>query len=125
MDDSATVFTDNVSGPDTTKYVTTGSTLAFSGARAELVFPGLQNYLGILWGSIDGYNTLSFYNGTVDLSDPTVNRVGLLIGTNIRNPGDGSQVLGGTHYVNVISTLLLDRLVATSNGYAFEFDSVA
>ena len=52
------LFGDNtISGADTTTYLTTGV------GSVTLIMPGVEKYFGILWGSVDGYNTLSFYNG--------------------------------------------------------------
>src|SRR5688572_17750327 len=43
------------SGPDTTRYLSTGTgSITFN-------FASPQNYLGLLWGSVDDYNSLAFY----------------------------------------------------------------
>lgn len=106
-----------VPGPDSTPYLTTGSTNAFPGAKVSITFPRLEAYLGLLWGSIDSYNTLSFYNGE--------KLVGSLTGSNVKIPANGNRGLGGTEYVNITSTLPFDRIVASSTNYAFEFDNLA
>ncbi len=118
------LFGDNtVSGPDLTQYLTTGSTQVISTAKVTLDFPGDQQYLGLLWGSVDNYNTLSFYKDDVlignGLSDAKIT------GTNIWAFANGDQGANGTFYVNINSTLPFDRVVATSSQYAFEFDNVA
>lgn len=102
------------SGPDVTTYLSAGS----SGSVA-LRFPGLETYAGILWGSVDGYNTLSFYNGAT--------LVGALTGSDVTASPNGNQGVNGTVYVNVSATgdSAFDRVVATSGGNAFEFDDVA
>ncbi len=100
-----------VSGADTTKYLTTGL------GSATLLFPEDELYLGLLWGSVDTYNTLSFYDGAV--------LVGSLTGTDITAGAIGDQGVNGTYYVNVLSTLAFDKVIATSSQYAFEFDNVA
>lgn len=99
-----------VSGPDTTKYLTTGV------GSAVLVFPALQQYMGLLWGSVDSYNNLQFFNGLVS--------VGIVTGNDIALAG-GDQGINGTYYANIVSTLPFDRVVASSTTYAFEFDNVA
>ena len=44
-----------INGPDTTTYLTTGI------GSVTLTLPGPEKYFGLLWGSVDTYNTLSFY----------------------------------------------------------------
>lgn len=104
-------------GQDATRYVTTGSTGAFTDARVEFQLPGLQQYFGLLWGSVDLYNTLSFYNGNT--------LVGAITGASVNPGAAGDQGPSGTYYVNINSTLAFDRVVATSSNYAFELDNVA
>lgn len=100
-----------VSGQDTTKYLTTGL------GTATLIFPGQEMYAGLLWGSVDLYNTLRFYNGAT--------LVGTVTGGDVTASANGNQGASGTFYVNINSTLSFDRLVASSSQYAFEFDNVA
>jgi hypothetical protein len=105
-------------GVDTSTYATTGSTGAFSNAAVEILLPGAgYQYFGLLWGSVDNYNTLSFFNGLTP--------VGSLTGSNIVASPNGDQGVNGTLYVNVTSTLPFNRIVATSGQYAFEFDNLA
>jgi PEP-CTERM motif len=106
-------------GADLTTYITTGSTGAFSAASVTLQLPSLERYFGILWGSVDNYNTLSFYNGATLL--------GTVTGSAVTSSPDGDQGVDGTLYVNINATAgsAFDRVVATSSQYAFEFDNVA
>lgn len=104
-------------GDDESQYITSGSTGSTAGAEAELVFGTLQSYFGILWGSVDDYNTLTFYNGLVS--------VGTIVGTQVDAVATGDQGVLGTFYVNIDSSLPFDRVVATSTAFAFEFDDVA
>jgi hypothetical protein len=104
----------NPNGVDTTNYLTSGV------GSAELTFGSLQNYLGLLWGSVDDFNTLTFYNGA------TV--VGTITGVNVLASPNGDQGVNGTVYVNINSDSALtsfNRVVATSTQHAFEFDNVA
>ena len=102
---------------DTTPYATTAST----GSAVEILLPnngGLgYDYFGLLWGSVDSYNTLSFYNGA--------NLVGSLTGSNVTASPNGNQGVNGTLYVNISSDLAFNRIVARSSSYAFEFDNIA
>ena len=107
----------NADGTDATTYITTGSTGANPLAKVELTFATAQSYLGILWGSIDPYNTLSFYFGETLLDSIT--------GTEVKAGANGDQGVNGTLYVNFLSDTPFNRVVATSSGYAFEFDNIA
>jgi hypothetical protein len=109
--------TDQPNGVDTTQYLTTGSTGAFANAMIEIAFSTPQRYFGLLWGSVDDYNTLEFFNGNVS--------VGVLTGLDVTPNAVGNQGEQGTFYVNINSTLDFDRLVFTSSQYAFEFDNIA
>lgn len=106
-----------VPGPDTSKYLTSGSDGAVDGAAVELQFDSLMLYFGLLWGSVDAYNTLTFYNGS------TV--VDVVTGAQVLASPVGSQGVNGTVYVNFNTTSQFDRVVATSSQYAFEFDNVS
>lgn len=104
-------------GPDGTKYITTGSTGSYPSAQVTMKLPALELYFGLLWGSIDGYNTLSFYNGA--------NLVGSVTGSDATGSPNGDQGVNGTLYVNITSDLPFDTVIATSSQYAFEFDNIA
>lgn len=106
-------------GVDATTYLTSGSFGNTVGAAAELVLPGGggYTYFGLLWGSVDTYNTLSFYNGAT--------LVGTIIGTQVTPAATGDQGAAGTFYVNITSDTPFTRVVATSSQYAFEFDNIA
>lgn len=102
-----------VLGPDTTKYLTTGRVPG----SVTITFPGLEMYMGLLWGSVDDFNNLDFYNGAT--------LVGSVNGLSVQPLATGDQGVLGTFYANITSTLAFDRVVATSTSYAFEFDNVA
>lgn len=104
-------------GVDTTRYVTSGSTGAVAGSRVEIALPTAASYFGLLWGSVDAYNTLAFYDGA-DL-------VGTLTGSAVTPQATGNQGSQGTFYVNILSDRSFDRVVATASSFAFEFDNVA
>ncbi len=108
---NGTPFGDPTNGPDATTYLTTGV------GSVTLALPGEEKYVGLLWGSVDSYNTLSLYNG--------LTLVGTVTGTDVEAGANGDQGQFGTFYVNINSTGSFDRLVATSSSYAFEFDNVA
>lgn len=111
-------FGGNYIGADNTTYLTAGSDgdVSYPGSKVDMTFGNAENYLGILWGSVDTYNTLSLYNNGL--------LVGQLTGSQVIAAANGNQVLGGTTYVN-ITGVTFDEVVATSSQYAFEFDNVA
>ncbi len=108
---NGTLFGDSNDGPDATTYLSTGI------GSVTLTLPGPEMYVGLLWGSVDTYNTLSFYNGST--------LVGTVTGSDVTSNADGDQGMNGTYYVNINSTESFDKVVATSSSYAFEFDNVA
>jgi hypothetical protein len=101
-------------GVDGTTYITAGQA-----GSVTLQFPTLETYLGILWGSVDGYNSLSFYNGAT--------LIGTVTGGDVLTSPNGDQGVNGTAYVNISATggSAFDRVVATSGLNAFEFDDVS
>lgn len=98
-------------GPDQTQYLTTGI------GQVTLELNGYHQYFGLLWGSVDDYNTLSFYDGNTLLFNFT--------GLNVDGMANGNQGAAGTFYVNINSDSPFNRVIASSTGYAFEFDNVA
>jgi hypothetical protein len=104
-------------GHDTTIYIAAGATNVHAAAMVELLLPGAQRYFGLLWGSVDDYNTLSFYSG--------LTLIGSITGSDVAASPNGDQGVNGTLYVNVTSALTFDRVVATSTRYTFEFDNLA
>jgi hypothetical protein len=79
------------------------------------------NYFGLYWGSMDTYNTLSFWSGGVEVASFT--------GTQVADLGkaDGNQSADySNRYVNFFFTEgTFDMVKFTSNGYAFESDNHA
>ena len=108
---NGTLFGDSNDGPDTTTYLTTGT------GSVTLALPGEEKYIGLLWGSVDTYNTLSLYDGAT--------LVGTVTGSDVTSNANGDQGVNGTYYVNITSTESFNTVVATSSSNAFEFDNVA
>jgi hypothetical protein len=98
-------------GQDATQYLTTGI------GQVILQLGGNTHYFGLLWGSVDTYNMLSFYNGN--------NLLFSFSGVDVDNLATGDQGPEGTFYVNINSSVAFDKVIASSSGYAFEFDNVA
>jgi len=112
---TATVFGESPAyGSDSTQYVVAGP-----GATATFSFLTSQNYFGLLWGSVDADNSLTFY-------DTANNVIGTVYGSAFP-PATyyGDQGVDGTSYVNVTSTVPFSKVVASNSGAQFEFDDVA
>ena len=103
--------TNQPNGEDSTNYLITGL------GSATLTFNSPQVYFGLLWGSVDASNTLTFYSGN--------NVVGTITGADVLALPIGDQGVLGTTYVNITSTVPFDRVVATTGIRTFEFDNVA
>jgi hypothetical protein len=98
-------------GLDQTQYLTTGI------GQVTLQLDKYHQYFGLLWGSVDDYNTLSFYDGNTLLFSFT--------GIDVDAGANGNQGAGGTFYVNINSDAAFNKVVASSTAYGFEFDNVA
>ena len=104
-------FGDPNDGADTTKYLTTGT------GQVILTFGASEKYIGLLWGSVDAYNSLLLYNGN--------SLVATITGSDVTNSANGDQGASGTFYVNINSTVAFNKVIATSTANSFEFDNVA
>jgi hypothetical protein len=107
-------------GVDTTNYITTGSTGAYANSKVVMDFSTPEKYFGLLWGSVDTYNTLTFYNTT--LATPLLFSV---TGAQVLTSPNGDQGVNGTVYVNISNDVAFNQVIATSSNYAFEFDNLA
>jgi hypothetical protein len=96
---------------DTTQYYSTGL------GTTTVSFAADNTYLGLLWGSVDGYNSIAFYKDG--------NLVGTINGAAIRNPANGDQGIGGTYYVNFDVDGGFDQVKLISTNYSFEIDDLA
>ncbi|MBA4142985.1 MAG: PEP-CTERM sorting domain-containing protein [Nitrosospira sp.] len=98
-------------GQNQTQYLTTGI------GQVTMELDDYHQYFGLLWGSVDHYNSLSFYDGTTLLFNFT--------GLDVDGIANGNQGASGTLYVNIESDTPFNRVVASSTEYGFEFDNVA
>jgi hypothetical protein len=108
---------DQPDGLDGTTYIASGSTTHDPAAGPEILLGNYYNYFGLLWGSVDDYNTLSFYDGGSLLFAVT--------GAQVSASPNGDQGLFGTLYVNILNDVPFNRVVATSSNYNFEIDNLA
>ncbi|QDT73362.1 Npun_F0296 family exosortase-dependent surface protein [Lacipirellula limnantheis] len=102
-----------VPAADTTKFLSAGST-----GSVTLQFAP-STYFGILWGSVDSYNVITFY----DVNGGTKS----FTGSDVFAPAVGKQGIDGTAYVNFVSDVAFNKVVLTNNPttLAFEVDNVA
>ncbi len=108
---------DQPNGQDTTTYLTSGKrTSGNSTVGVTIQFSAVQQFLGLLWGSVDAYNTLEFWNGAT--------LVGTVTGAQVIGIPNGDQGLNGTVYVN-INADPFNKVVVHSSEYAFELDNVS
>ncbi len=105
------LFGDPANGTDTTRYLSTGI------GTITLTLPGMEKYFGLLWGSVDGYNSLQLFDGA--------SLVGTVTGTDVTASANGDQGAAGTFYVNLTSDLAFNKVELSSSQYAFELDNVA
>jgi hypothetical protein len=102
---------------DTTGFVSVGTTV--DPATSTFTLPaGTFNYLGLYWGSIDGYNSINItdaggFTTTIDAATYS-----------ILNPANGDQGLGGSAYVNIFDSYAITSVTFTSAQQAFEFDNL-
>jgi hypothetical protein len=108
---NGSLFGNPANGADTTTYLSTGI------GTITLTLPGPEKYFGLLWGSVDTYNSLELFNGA--------SLVGTVTGTDVTAGANGNQGALGTFYVNISDDLAFNKVKLISTQYAFEFDNVA
>ena len=92
-----------------------------SSGSATVTLSGSYDYFGLFWGSVDAYNSISFFDGLTEVA--TIG--GAEIKGLLANGGQGSWA--SNRFVNFFFTdgMTYDSYVLTSNGYAFETDNHA
>ena len=104
---------------DNSNYMVTPAEGAGSSGSVALSFGGASfYYLGIYIGSIDSYNTITFYEGN--------KIVGQFTGLQLSKTADGSWTNASDNvYFNFYSSEGFDKVVFSSTSRALEFDNVA
>jgi hypothetical protein len=106
---------------ETTDYLTVPDPDgAQSGSYRATNLGGDYNYFGLWWGSIDAYNTLTFYHNNV----VTETFTGTDVITESATYGD-QYVYGSNHYVNFLGLQNFDSFKLSSTQFAFEADNIA
>ena len=99
-------------GADMTKYLSTGI------GSISLSFASDMKYFGMLWGSVDDFNSISFLNNGVSVSSFT--------GVNVTALANGDQGAQGTFYVNFNDLDgVFDQVILSSTTNSFEVDNIA
>lgn len=107
-----------LSGRDNSNYLSVPNPISSGSVTA--ILGGQYDYLGLWWGSVDSYNSISFYNGNDLVQSFTGSQV---ISPSIAN---GNQTAPSTNvYVNFMDLGKFDRFTLTSTSYAFEVDNIA
>ncbi|MEA5448626.1 PTPA-CTERM sorting domain-containing protein [Leptolyngbya sp. CCNP1308] len=99
-------------------YLTLGGTA--EPGPVTITLPGLSNYFGLYWASVDAYNFIEFFKEGVS--------VGIFDGNDVIGGANGDQQVGGARYVNFTSSSALnyfDSIKLTSTSAAFESDNHA
>ena len=102
-------------GADATTYVTAGGQ---ANSNVTFTFSTDESFFGLLWGSIDNYNVLTFY-------DENDNVIGVINGLDVDAAANGNQSQPGTYYVNILTDTPYRKVVATSSSHAFEIDNIS
>jgi hypothetical protein len=101
---------------DTTQFASVGTFTAPS--TSTLLLSGANNYVGLYWGSIDGYNSLTITDASGDHVVNSANYASVL------TPPNGDQGIGGSLYINIFTDSAITKLTFFSNQAAFEFDNL-
>lgn len=115
----AAPFVTGTGSADHTGYLTVPMDLA-DPVTATLTLGTTANYFGLLWGSIDTYNTIDFLFGGSLVESWT--------GSMVVNPSEanGNQTAPSTNtYVNFFDLPTFDAIRLTSTSFAFESDNHA
>ncbi|CCD91116.1 conserved hypothetical protein [Bradyrhizobium sp. ORS 375] len=101
-------------GADRTNYLSIGNH-----AQETITFDSAKNSFGLYWGSVDSYNSISFYDGNKLIASYSGNDVAPLLA----NGGQGSLASNG--YVEFLGLAPFNKVVLASSANAFELDNVS
>jgi len=101
-------------GADQTDYLSIGNH-----AQETITFDSAKNSFGLYWGSVDSYNSISFYNGNKLVASYSGRDVAPLLA----NGGQGS--LDSNGYVEFLGLAAFNKVVLASSQNAFELDNVS
>lgn len=117
LDGSGTSQSAPPGGTVNSLYLTTPAPGGSSTGFVDVELTTAANYFGMYWGSMDSYNTLTFWNQGI--------KVGSFTGNQVTSPANGNQTSPITNqYVN-FSDFTFDQFRLESDGFAFEVDNIA
>jgi PEP-CTERM motif len=99
---------------DATNYMA-----VLGGGSEEIAYSGSKDSFGLYWGSVDTYNSLTFYSGDNLVATIT----GADLGPSV-NPNGGQTDYASNAYVLITRLPQFDRVFASSSSNSFEFDNV-
>ncbi|WP_316197974.1 VCBS domain-containing protein [Bradyrhizobium sp. SZCCHNS2002] len=99
---------------DGTNYLSVGAH-----AAETITFDSPKNTFGLYWGSVDSYNSISFYDGNKLVASYSGDDISPLLA----NGNQGSLTSNG--YVEFHDLATFDKVVLTSSSDAFELDNVS
>jgi len=108
---------------DKSNYISVPNPNAIGSVTVNL--GGIYDYFGLWWGSVDSYNTLSFFKKD---SNGIEQKIASFTGTQAISPSvaNGNQTAPTTNiYINFIDLPDFDSFQMYSNGFAFEADNIA
>ena len=98
---------------DTTNYMA-----VLGGGSEEIAYSSFNTSFGLYWGSVDTYNSLAFYSGSVLVATITG-------AESIALSANGGQTdYASNAYVWITALPQFDRVFAASSSNAFEFDNI-
>ena len=101
-------------GQDTTNYLSVGA-----GGSETITFTSDKNTFGLYWGSLDGYNTIKFYDGNTLVASYTGDQFEPLF------PSGDQSSFWSNGYVQFSHLPLFDKVVLASSQNAFEIDNIS
>jgi len=103
---------------DSTMYASVG-TLASPATSTLTLSGGPINYIGLYWGSIDTFNSITITNSNNETT--VINSANFAV----LDPANGDQGLLGSAYVNIFDNAYnITSVVFASSSKAFEFDNL-
>ena len=106
---------------DTSNYLTVAGLSPVGGV--QLTFDNPENYFGLYWGSLDTYNSISFYNGQQTVASYSGGDIANLTGL-IANGDQHSS--SSNRYVNFnFGSASYDIVVLSTTSFGFELDNIA
>jgi hypothetical protein len=124
----------SVSGQYAAPYSQTGQQITSSyysagGGTITADFSNEKTYFGLLWGSVDSYNSLIFNNVTYVNGVKTITQVAALTGSSVVNNANGSQTVGGAVWLNMdfLNGNQFNEVVFSDNpaSASFEFAAIS